>query len=943
MDPLSALGLAGNIINIVDYSTKVVSRAKQLYGSATGATAENTELETLTKGLKSLIDQTRNRPAENPPRDRFRLSNAQGSALQGLARQCTQVADELLECLDSVKVRSGRQPLRSATQAVKSIWKQDHIDSLQRRLDRISKQLMDGMHLELLDDINRRLRELALENMRLEANRSQEIGQLRREFNFATEEMKRVNADENHAPGFWLVLCDTARRGQAYFAEQIILQSLRFSAIDSRHRSISKEHAQTFLWMFDETSPTRFLQWLEEEEESVYWISGRAGSGKSTLMKFVADHEQTERSLKAWAGDMKLVTASFFFWKASSRHSQTSQQGLLRTILYQVLRQCPDLIQVAYSDQWIALTTDGILLKESRDELLTVPALLETLRKISTSTASDTKFCFFIDGLDEYDGRPADIMQLIDILRSFQNVKTCVSSRPWNEFEDRFGSKSPWKLYIHDLTREDIRLYVQDTLGRNPRFRQLQKEDPKCPDFVQNIVHDAAGVFLWVSLVVRSLLDGLTNSDRIKDLQGRLHEIPKDLKDYFEKILFSTENRYRTQTSRIFAVAVNAYDELPLMAYWVVDQDITNYAFQCSAKTPAKDVLFSRLRNMKRRLKMLSRGLLEVAEIDSASVETLLYGNEVGFLHRTVKDYLQTEEARLMLQARSDDDFEADWEILNSLCALAKMTPPYGFYRGSGSYRVLRFYRYSLTDFWPAASRLDRNPLFQQDLASILDHLQTVLTSKLKGNAQAFEEDDEFRIFKDGLKIDLIAVSACFCFGLSNLVGRKIEQDPGLCRRVTAHLNAIYLVACSELKSSRIGPLERESIIATLELLLAQGVDPNRGLGDQLDWFLILDSLPWDLEIIGTGRPREDRTEGFECFEAVKLLVRYGADFEQERVGISYPHGVERASQVLRRCFNADQCAVLEDIAKQRASKLKESQKMPKKTSLLKLWIRSKK
>lgn len=173
---------------------------------------------------------------------------------------------------------------------------------------------------------------------------------------------------------------------------------------------------------------------------------------------------------------------------------------------------------MAYHDQWIALTSDGKVLKESRDELLTVLALLSTLRNISTLTESDTKFCFFIDGLDEYDGRLTDIIELVDILKSFPNVKTCVSSRSWNEFEDRFGTASPWKLYMQDLIRSDIYLYVQDTLGENKRFQQLRKEDLQCPDFVKALVKEADGVFLWVFLVTRSLLDSLTNSDRIKDL-----------------------------------------------------------------------------------------------------------------------------------------------------------------------------------------------------------------------------------------------------------------------------------------------------------------------------------------------------------------------------------------------------------------------------------------
>lgn len=315
--------------------------------------------------------------------------------------------------------------------------------------------------MEQLEEINRNLNEMAVENKQLGANRSQEIDQLRRDINSGFQGIKsNVEQEQEQDPGIWLVLSDTARRGQAYFAEQAILQSLRFPSIDSRHQSISKEHPQTFLWIFDETSSTKFVDWLTAED-GVYWISGKPGSGKSTLLKFVAEHEKTRQHLKAWAGDKKLVTATFYFWNASTRNSQKSQQGLLQTILYQILRQCPELIHVAYHEQWIAMASDGKVLRESRDELLTVPALLDTLRKISASTASDTKFCFFLDGLDEYDGRPADIIELLDILKSFRNVKTCVSSRPWNEFEDRYGGLG-WKLYMvsHPLRESFLTLDI---------------------------------------------------------------------------------------------------------------------------------------------------------------------------------------------------------------------------------------------------------------------------------------------------------------------------------------------------------------------------------------------------------------------------------------------------------------------------------------------------
>lgn len=45
----------------------------------------------------------------------------------------------------------------------------------------------------------------------------------------------------------------------------------------------------------------KFVTWLSEGE-GVFHISGKLGSGKSTLMKYICDHWQTEEHLKKWAG-----------------------------------------------------------------------------------------------------------------------------------------------------------------------------------------------------------------------------------------------------------------------------------------------------------------------------------------------------------------------------------------------------------------------------------------------------------------------------------------------------------------------------------------------------------------------------------------------------------------------------------------------------------------
>jgi hypothetical protein len=213
--------------------------------------------------------------------------------------------------------------------------------------------------------------------------------------------------------------------------------------------------------------------------------------------------------------------------------------------------------------------------------LLTASALFELLRKTCTKLgSSQVKFFFFIDELDEYEKKPDNVIKFIDLLKISSNVKICVSSRSWNEFEDAFGRDNPWKLYMHDLTDRDIRNFVRDNLETDMKFQQLREHNERCPDIIQETVDTSRGVFLWAFLVARSLLEGLTNADRIVDLERRFRELPTDLDEFFKCMLLTVDEFYRPQTACMFLVMLKAHRLLPLITYWFMDQDDQKYVNQ---------------------------------------------------------------------------------------------------------------------------------------------------------------------------------------------------------------------------------------------------------------------------------------------------------------------------------------------------------------------------
>jgi hypothetical protein len=108
----------------------------------------------------------------------------------------------------------------------------------------------------------------------------------------------------------------------------------------------------------------------------------------------------------------------------------------------------------------------------------------------------------------------------------------CVSSRPLIVF-DRTFEVCPG-LLLQNLTFDDNQVYVENRFHNDEQFRELELEEPGLgPDIARQVVNKASGVFLWVRLVVHSLLDGVQNFDRGIDLERRLNELPDDLTELY--------------------------------------------------------------------------------------------------------------------------------------------------------------------------------------------------------------------------------------------------------------------------------------------------------------------------------------------------------------------------------------------------------------------------
>jgi hypothetical protein len=131
MDPFTAVSLAGNVVQFVDFCGNLVSKSIEIYQSHEGAPRNIINIEIATKDLAQLSNKVRNSIAIATADD----------GLERLCQSCIAVADELMQTLGKIKANSNPQKWLSFRKALRSVWSKEKIRELEHRLAMLRDQL----------------------------------------------------------------------------------------------------------------------------------------------------------------------------------------------------------------------------------------------------------------------------------------------------------------------------------------------------------------------------------------------------------------------------------------------------------------------------------------------------------------------------------------------------------------------------------------------------------------------------------------------------------------------------------------------------------------------------------------------------------------------------------------------------------------------------------
>ncbi|KAH7141966.1 hypothetical protein EDB81DRAFT_723203, partial [Dactylonectria macrodidyma] len=294
-----------------------------------------------------------------------------------------------------------------------------------------------------------------------------------------------------------------------------LLESFKFEQIDSRKTTIKAAHIRTCQWFLKHPD---YRTWLDSEKQADHhgflWIRGKPGAGKSIIMKFIyMKTKKTDRRLQA-------LTSSFFF-NARGDFLEKSVSGMYRSLLLQLLEGFPDLQQVL---------DDPDLIPRNQTGCPSVNVLKDLFRN-AVYLLERRSFTCFVDALDECDEQQVkDMVEFFEELAEYcteNNVRLriCFSSRHYPYIDVRSGTR---------LTLEDQRGHGEDL--ENYITNRLKIRDRTLVEELKLVMLEkAAGVFLWVALVV-DILNKENSRGRLA-LRKRLAETPSGLSELFKDLL----------------------------------------------------------------------------------------------------------------------------------------------------------------------------------------------------------------------------------------------------------------------------------------------------------------------------------------------------------------------------------------------------------------------
>lgn len=486
------------------------------------------------------------------------------------------------------------------------------------------------------------------------------------------------------------------------------LETLRIETAGMRRLNITTARHNTCDWVLQLPEYQRWEKHDPSEtshEQAFLWLSGKAGAGKSTIVKFLLDFAEKNK-------DSHETIISFFF-NARGKESEKSTLAMWMTLVCEVLSAEKDLLD----------TLDAVApyAKGGVDNLQWTLTNLTSVFLMVIRRLGRRQLRCYIDALDECEEDQIRAMLMVfqdavfDAQDSNVSLKVCFASRPYPNvsvphamvvtLKDQQGHADAIATYVKS------RLHMGDS--------RLMKEIRRC------ILQKSNGIFLWAVLVV-PILNVEIDRGRPFALTEKLDQIPVQLNQVFAQILGRDQvnvdemllcfqwilfaQRPLAPNTFYFAM-MSGRENHPLSVEWISESISTD---------SIKQYVYSSSKGLAEVTSQLPGDeILSEDEISPGDVIFPRYETRVQFIHESVRDYLLKEGGlcELWQELGSDPVGKSHHRLLNC-CMMNFNSAPLDYI--SASIQQFGFFEYTLDGVFYHAERCNSR-LFMEGFLQNLD------------------------------------------------------------------------------------------------------------------------------------------------------------------------------------------------------------------------------
>ncbi|KAF3057002.1 hypothetical protein CFAM422_012486 [Trichoderma lentiforme] len=698
MSGFEALSMVCSIMQVISFTKEVLTLCKDVYD---GRPTTDRQMEENTASIQILLDNMRQCSVS------VQQTNSD-KEFYAIAEKCSKAAQELQKEMQQItKHCKPGDAIKAMIAGYKSTRHKKKITSLYTLCCQYQKTTKnDAVELQRRDTFNDLSDTMKYFISQLAAGHTEMSNLIIRE---GIHTRKQIKDSESQ-----VIQSINSAQSAAYSEakKDRLLRSLKYESMNTRRTELEPAHEATYISIFDSLDVnkepkgasssssaaawSRFVQWLQSDER-VFWIQGKPGAGKSTLMKFLLQHENTQKGVDKWSPNTLIL--SHFFWKPGN-NLQKNFRGLLCSLTHQLLSSEYSAVDHGLSELQLFGDKDSIGDWEiSELESVFHSSLIHCKRPV----------LFLIDGLDEAT-EIEKILQFLDFLIGLRRVKICLSCRSEDIFLEKFSKYDGFKL--NELTRDDMLQLVSAAIPESQRYPS---------DFLQDLrsllVQKADGVYLWLILALESVKRGFRNNDEQYEIYLRLSKLPSELENLYADMwgrLGADRDIYEKEAARYFSLIImnqtffytysHAYSSifdfrLSTLQFMLLTNDtmkanILNKSYQLPiSKIEKRSVDASKI------ISIRAAGLLVIKDVASGLSGLLpeefakrmradpselnhSFTRRVDFIHRTLFDFFIESEIGQNILAQSQSH-RVDIDLITTTLCQLRVMQNHGIFAGS--------------------------------------------------------------------------------------------------------------------------------------------------------------------------------------------------------------------------------------------------------------------